>query len=225
MVGVLESRYGGWSSPWSPGGRCPLLWVPGLADHLLLGPQVPAGLLLPCAVRVLHHPRVREELWGCTLHPGGSRGMARRGPMALKAAGGSLSLIPLIDLPHPPLAGTPTLLAPVLLGSLQFLPASPPDVGDTAASSVSTVPSPHTPAPRSRPVSHPVSSQCLTAPPPLVLCPFPPFRSHWSMQAPGGSLPPQVWGVSRQMWAWSGGCEAHSTPVTGRGGRHGNFTG
>ena len=24
------------------------------------------------------------------------------------------------------------------------------------------------------------------------------------------------------MWAWSGGCEAHSTPVTGRGGRHGN---
>lgn len=53
--------------PWGagvPALPCPALchWAPGLADRPLLRPQVPAGLLLSRAVRVLHHQGVREEL-------------------------------------------------------------------------------------------------------------------------------------------------------------------
>ncbi|XP_061641496.1 potassium voltage-gated channel subfamily KQT member 2 isoform X2 [Phyllopteryx taeniolatus] len=52
---------------------------------------VPAGLLLPRAVRLLHHPRVREELRGRALHPGGGdhRGV-RRGVLGTHLGGGML---------------------------------------------------------------------------------------------------------------------------------------
>lgn len=75
------------AEPWgAAAGLCPLL-CPGGGHEALLPQtqpwarlpvscifssvlQVPAGLLLPRAVRVLHHQRVREELGGRALHPG-----------------------------------------------------------------------------------------------------------------------------------------------------------
>ena len=107
------------------------------------------------------------------------------------------------------------------LVALRFLPASPPD-GDIAASSASTGPSPQ----------HP-STLFPACPPPCVItapdsprlrCPFALSHLPFSLEPAGlgGPLHLGVWGVSLQMWVWGGGCEAHSTPVMGRGGRHGN---
>ena len=88
--------------PWAARARCSALCLPAPAGcpawltALCSGPQVPAGLLLPRAVCVLHHQGVREELGGRALHPGGSRRSAQTGLMAAEPVGGSLSPVPLV---------------------------------------------------------------------------------------------------------------------------------
>lgn len=91
MVGaVVHSPGGGFSRDC---GLCPLGPPLAAADRPPPRPQVPAGLLLPRAVGLLHHQGVREELGGSALHLGESLA----GRAAAEAVVGGLSPSPLLQ--------------------------------------------------------------------------------------------------------------------------------
>ena len=151
--------------------------------------------------------------------PAGWRG----GPDGTRGHGRQPVLDPVgLTLQVPHWQGPPPSWHPLFfLVALRFLPASPLD-GDVAASSASTGPSPQHP---STPFPACPPPCVITAPDsPRLRCPFALSHLPFSLEPAGlgGPLHLGVWGVSRQMWVWGGGCEAHSTLVMGRGGRHGN---